>query len=265
MRRAPGPASAGSVTLVGAGPGDPELLTVRAVRVLQGAEVVVHDRLVSAEILALVPRTAARIDVGKVPGGPAMTQDRITALLVEAARAGWRVVRLKGGDAGVFGRGGEEIESLRRYGIPVDVVPGITAATGCAAAAGIPLTHRRLAQACVLVAGTRAEGAPEPDWAALARPGQTVVVYMGVGNAGVIAASLMAAGRAPETPVAIIENGTRPDQRVVRATLGSLARTMAEAAIRNPALLVVGEVAAFARTENAEAQTEAACAARRTA
>jgi uroporphyrin-III C-methyltransferase/precorrin-2 dehydrogenase/sirohydrochlorin ferrochelatase len=244
------------VALVGAGPGDPDLLTVRALRALERAEVVVYDRLVSAGILAMVPHGAARVDVGKAPGRSAMTQPRINALLLEAARAGWRVVRLKGGDPMVFGRGGEELEYLRRHGIAVEVVPGITAATGCAAAAGIPLTHRDVAHSAVLVAGQLAQGAEEPDWAALARPGQTVVVYMGVRTAGRIAQALIAAGRPPHTPVAIIENGTRPDQRVVPATLGTLAAVVTEAAIRNPALLVVGEVAALARTGGADAVSE---------
>ena len=236
----------GRVVLVGAGPGDPDLLTVRAVRELGRAEVVVFDRLVSAAVLALAPRDAPRIDVGKAPGRRAATQDRINAILLAAARTGRRVVRLKGGDPLVFGRGGEEIAFLRAHAVPVEVVPGITAATGCAAAAGIPLTHRDVAHAAVFVSGTPAEGAAEPDWAALARPGQTVAIYMGVRNAGRIAASLIAAGRDRATPVAVIENGTRPDQRIVTGTLGGLGALVQAHGIVNPALLVVGEVAAMA-------------------
>ena len=246
VRGAPRAGADGRVVLVGAGPGDPDLLTLRAARELAGAEVVVHDRLVSAEILALVPPAAARIDVGKAPGRGAATQAQINALLLAAARTGRRVVRLKGGDPLVFGRGGEEIEFLRAHGVAVEVVPGITAALGCAAAAAIPLTHRDLAHSVTFVSGTPAEGAPEQGWAALARSGQTVAIYMGVRAAARIAERLIAAGRDAATPVAVIENGTRPDQRVVAGTLGGLAALMRRHAIVNPALLVVGEVAALA-------------------
>ena len=245
VRCAPRAGTDGRVVLVGAGPGDPDLLTLRAARELARAEVVVHDRLVSAEILALVPPAAARIDVGKTPGRRAATQAQINTLLLAAARTGRRVVRLKGGDPLVFGRGGEEIAFLRAHGVPVEVVPGITAALGCAAAA-IPLTHRDLAHSVTFVSGTPAEGAPEPGWAALARSGQTLAIYMGVRAAARIAERLIAAGRDTATPVAVIENGTRPDQRVVAGTLGGLAALMQRHAIVNPALLVVGEVLAFA-------------------
>lgn len=236
----------GRVLLVGAGPGDPDLLTLRAARELAQAEIVVHDRLVSAEILSLVPPAAARIDVGKAPGGRATSQTRINAVLLAAARTGRRVVRLKGGDPMVFGRGGEEVAFLRAHGIAVEVVPGITAALGCAASAAIPLTHRDLAHSVTLVSGTPAEGAPEPDWTALARPGQTVAIYMGVRAAPAIAETLIGAGRDAATPVAVIENGTRPEQRIVTGTLGGLGALVRDHAIRNPALLVVGEVAALA-------------------
>ena len=246
VRTAPRSAAEGTVVLVGAGPGDPDLLTVRAVRELERADVVVHDRLVSPAILAMVPRAVARIDVGKAPGRGAAIQERINGLLLAAARTGRRVVRLKGGDPLVFGRGGEEIAYLRRHGVSVTVVPGITAATGCAAAAGIPLTHRDAAHSVAFVSGTPAEGAPEPDWAALAGEGLTIAIYMGVRNAAAIAAKLIAAGRAGGTPVAVIENGTRPDQRVLTGTLAGLGALVDDHAVVNPALLVVGQVAALA-------------------
>jgi uroporphyrin-III C-methyltransferase/precorrin-2 dehydrogenase/sirohydrochlorin ferrochelatase len=246
-RIAPRAGDGGRVVLVGAGPGDPELLTLRAARELASADVVVHDRLVSPKLLALVPPAAARIDVGKAPGRRAASQAQINALLLAAARGGYRVVRLKGGDPMVFGRGGEELAFLRAHGVPVDVVPGISAALGCAAAAAIPLTHRDLAHSLILVSGTPAEGAPEPDWTALARPGQTVAIYMGVRAAARIAEKLIAAGCRAATPVAVIENGTRPEQRVITGRLDKLGALMTQHSIRNPALLVIGEVAALAQ------------------
>lgn len=237
--------AAGSVALVGAGPGDPELLTLRAVRLLEEADVVVHDRLVGPAILDRVRRDAARIDVGKRRGAASKSQDEINALLLVEARAGKRVVRLKGGDPFIFGRGGEETEYLARHGIRVVIVPGITAATACAATAGIPLTHRDHVQALTLVTGQGREGEPDLDYAGLASGRQTIAVYMGRANAGRIAERLVAAGMSPATPVAMIENATLPDQRVETAPLSGLrdiAATNGDEPGRGPALFVIGEV-----------------------
>jgi uroporphyrin-III C-methyltransferase/precorrin-2 dehydrogenase/sirohydrochlorin ferrochelatase len=236
----------GLVSLIGAGPGDPDLLTLRALHALQRADVIVHDRLVAPEILDYARRDAERIDVGKAPGAHRASQAQINDILLAQARAGRRVVRLKGGDPFVFGRGGEELEHLRRFGVAVEIVPGITAATGCAAAAGLPLTHRGLAHGVTFVTGHGADGADAPDWAALARTNHTIAIYMGVATASDTAAKLIAAGRDASTPVAVIENGTRADQRVLTASLGGLGALVRDAAIKGPALLVVGEVAALA-------------------
>lgn len=239
----------GVVHIVGAGPGDPELLTLKAHRLLQEADVILHDRLVSDEVLALARRDALRVYVGKSKGAHAVPQEEIEQRLIDLAREGKTVVRLKGGDPFVFGRGGEELDAVRAAGIDVFVTPGITAATGCAAAAGMALTHRDYAQAVTFVTG-HAKGEEEPalDWAALARLGHTLVVYMGVAKAASIAGNLIRNGRAFSTPVAVIENGTRPDQRIVRgrlADLGALA-----AGVEGPALLIVGEVAALASADD---------------
>ena len=236
----------GDVTLVGAGPGDPDLLTFAALRLLQAADVIVHDRLVSSEILDLARREAERIDVGKSGrGGKSASQDEINTLIVRLARDGKRVVRLKGGDPFLFGRGGEELEALAADGIAVRVVPGITAAVGVAAYAGIPLTHRDHAHACVFVSGHRRHGAAEPDWASLARPEHTLAIYMGLGPLGDICARLVAHGLAPSTPAAAIENGTRADQRVVTGNLATLPALVAEAGVSGPTLIVVGKVVAL--------------------
>ncbi len=243
----PVPAS-GEVHLVGAGPGDPELLTIKAHRVLESADVVVHDRLVSAEIVDLARRDAERIHVGKRAGHHAMRQDEINDLLIGLARDGKRVVRLKGGDPFVFGRGGEEMAALTAAGIPCLVVPGITAATGCAASAGIPLTLRDVSNTCIFVTGHDQDGPADLDWSVLARPEQTLVIYMGLGALDGISASLVGHGLAPETPAAVIENGTMTDERIIRGTIGDIAVTARNAEIRAPALIVVGEVAALART-----------------
>lgn len=246
------PRRSGRVVLVGAGPGDAGLLTLRALRVLAQADVVLHDRLVSADVLARVRRDAELIDVGKQAGAPGSadahsgTQARIHALMLEHARAGRTVVRLKGGDPFVFGRGGEELEVLAAHGIRFEVVPGVTAALACAAHAGIPLTHRGHAQS-VRLATAHAQGELDTlDWPALAAPGQTTVFYMGVASAGRIATQLLAHGRAPSTPVAIVENGSRADQRVMLGRLDTLADDVLHHAVRSPALLIVGEVAALA-------------------
>ncbi|MEQ8228386.1 MAG: siroheme synthase CysG [Rhodospirillales bacterium] len=242
----------GIVHIVGAGPGAADLITLRAQRLLQQADVIVHDRLVADEVLDLARRDAARIDVGKTPGSHPVPQGRINEILIEQARAGNRVVRLKGGDPFVFGRGGEELDALDRAGIRAEVVPGVTAATGCAAAAGIPLTHRDHASAVTFVTGHLADGkikgdAPQPDWAALAASGATLAIYMGVGGAAAIADELSRHGLA-DTSVAVIENGTRPDQRVVTGRLCNLDTLVRGNGITGPALIVVGDVAGLART-----------------
>lgn len=239
--------SAGRVALVGAGPGDPGLLTLRALRLLNEADVILHDRLVSDGVLALARRDAQRIDVGKHVGGDHdATQQHIHALLVEHARAGRRVVRLKGGDPFVFGRGGEELEALREAGIDFEVVPGITAATACAAYAGIPLTHRAHAQSLHLLTAQARGGDADHDWRALAKPHQTLVFYMGVQGLARLRDNLLTHGRAASTPVALVENGSRAQQRVVVGTLAQLPELATTHAVRAPALLVVGEVAALA-------------------
>jgi len=248
----------GIVHLVGAGPGDPELLTVRALRLLQQADVVVYDRLIGPEILAHARTDAARFYVGKERGNHSRTQAEINALLAHHARAGRCVVRLKGGDPFVFGRGGEELDYLRARGVAVEVVPGITAATGCAAAVGIPLTHRDYALGVTFVTGHAKDGAPDLDWAALAKSRQTLVIYMGVASAGMIAGELTAHGMAPTTPVAVIENGTRPQQRLVTGSIARLGDLVTDEGIAGPAVIVIGDVvkgaqSAFDRAEQLDA------------
>ncbi len=238
-----GRAAEGVVHIVGAGPGDPDLLTLKALRLMERADVVVYDRLVTPEILSYLRRDAVRIDVGKARGAHARTQDEINALLLGHARAGKRVLRLKGGDPFVFGRGGEEFDYLCRHGVRVEVVPGVTAATACAAALGIPLTHRDLASAVTFVTGHGRDGEPELDWAALAAGRQTLAVYMGVAAAGRIAARLIEHGLAPGTPVAVIENGTRANQRAVAGALRDLEALVRGNRIAGPALIIIGEVA----------------------
>ncbi len=236
----------GRVALVGAGPGDPELLTLKALRLLQDAEVVVYDKLVGPEILDYARRDAERIHVGKAPGRHSHGQAEINEILLREARAGKRVVRLKGGDPFVFGRGGEELERLLRHGIEVELVPGITAATGCAAVAGIPLTHRDHASAVTFVSGQGKDGAPDLDWAALASSRHTLAVYMGVASSERLSRELIAHGRAPETPVAVIERGSLPEQRKVFGTLRGLGALIADDKIEAPALIVIGEVVRLA-------------------
>ena len=241
------PRSVGLVRLVGAGPGDPGLLTLHAARALAEADVILHDRLVSDGVLALARPGAEVIEVGKHVGGDHhATQARIHDLLLAHARAGKRVVRLKGGDPFVFGRGGEELDVLRAHGIPFEVVPGITAAVACAAYAGIPLTHRDHAQSLRLLTAHAQDGDADHDWAALAQPRQTLVFYMGVSALARLRDKLVAHGRAGSTPFALIENGSRPEQRVIAGTLGELPELAQRHAVRAPALLVIGEVAAFA-------------------
>jgi uroporphyrin-III C-methyltransferase len=230
-----------TVHLVGAGPGDPDLLTLKAARLLARADVVVHDALVDATVLALAPPDAELIDVGKRPGRP-VPQELITALLVDLGRRHGCVVRLKGGDPYVFGRGGEEALGLLEAGVAFEVVPGITSAVAAPALAGVPVTHRGLAAAVTIVTGHRRSGDEEStDWEALARVGGTVVVLMGVAERAGIAARLTAGGRSPATPVAVVERAGTAAQRVVRGTLGELAAMEVEA----PATIVIGAVAAL--------------------
>jgi uroporphyrin-III C-methyltransferase/precorrin-2 dehydrogenase/sirohydrochlorin ferrochelatase/uroporphyrin-III C-methyltransferase len=235
------------VHIVGAGPGDPELLTLKAVRVLQDAEVVVYDKLVSAEILALIPAGATRIFAGKVARNHHMPQGDINALLVRVAKSGRRVVRLKGGDPFLFGRGGEEAEALARHGLPFVVVPGITSASGCTAYAGIPLTHRGLAHGVRFVTGhTMDHDALDLNWASLADADTTLVVYMGRTNVRRIAKRLIAHGLSPQTPAAAIVQGTRPEQRTLLATLAALPERIEQMNRAAPTLLVIGRVVALA-------------------
>ncbi len=250
-RREAGPV-AGIVHLVGAGPGDPDLLTMKAHRLLQRADVVIYDRLVSAEVLVMARRDAERIYVGKRRGNHSMSQDEINDRLVALARAGKSVVRLKGGDPFVFGRGGEEIEALARAGVAVEVVPGVTAALGCAASAGIPLTHRDHAQACVFVTGHLKDGSIDLDWQMLARPRQTVVIYMGSGSLPVIASQLIAHGLPASTPVALIENGTTERERRVVGTLATIDRLAMRARLQGPTLCMVGQVVGLAVAQSSE-------------
>jgi uroporphyrin-III C-methyltransferase/precorrin-2 dehydrogenase/sirohydrochlorin ferrochelatase len=242
-------AALGEVYLIGAGPGDPDLLTLRALQLLQQADVILYDRLVGEAVLDRARRDAQRIFVGKESGERGQ-QDRIHALLVDLATRGKRVARLKGGDPFVFGRGGEELEVLQAHGIPYTVVPGITAALGAAAASGLPLTHRRLAQSVTFVSGHGHEGEGAlSDWRFFANPQHTVVFYMGVAQLAHIVARLRAAGAAAEHPVAIIERATLPRQRVLRGALADIAALAAAQQVEPPALLIVGAVAAVATVE----------------
>lgn len=236
------PLASGQVSLVGAGPGDPELLTLRALRRIVEADVVLYDNLVGPDILSLVLPGVDCHYVGKKAAQHALPQDDVNQWLVQLAQSGKRVVRLKGGDPFIFGRGGEEMDVLLAAGITVEVVPGITAAVGCAAYAGIPLTHRDWAQSVTFATGHLKQGLNELDWVGLSRPTQTVVFYMGMTAAAGIAEALMTHGRAEETPVAVIYHGTRPDQKVIIATLKTLAKQISAEAIKPPALLIVGEV-----------------------
>jgi uroporphyrin-III C-methyltransferase/precorrin-2 dehydrogenase/sirohydrochlorin ferrochelatase len=233
---------AGKVFLVGAGPGHPDLLTLRAANVLASADAVVYDRLVAQAIVDLAPARAKRIYVGKQRSHHTLPQEQICALLVRLANGGKRVVRLKGGDPFVFGRGGEEIETLAAHGVDFEVVPGITAALGVAAFAGIPLTHRDHAQAVTFVTGHLKDGTMDLDWPALARPRQTIVVYMGLLGLPVVARELVAHGLHASTPAAIVEQGTTCAQRVVTGTLAELPRLALDAKLRPPTLIVIGEV-----------------------
>jgi len=239
---APNAAHRGEVYLVGAGPGDPELLTLRALKLMERAEVMLYDNLVSDAVLELVPASVERIYVGKRRADHTLRQEEINALLVRHARAGRRVLRLKGGDPFMFGRGGEEIDSLAANGIPFEVVPGITAALGVAAFTGIPLTHRDYAQACLFVTGHLKNGSMDLDWPALARPRQTVVVYMGLLCLPILCAKLIEYGQSPDLPAAVIQQGTAPTQRVVTGTLATLPELAERAELHGPTLIIVGDV-----------------------
>ena len=233
----------GTIHLVGAGPGSADLLTLRAARLIGNASLIVHDGLVDPEVLALARPDARLVSVAKQRSKHTLPQEEINALLVREALAGRDVVRLKGGDPFIFGRGGEEMEAAYAAGVPVEVVPGISAANGAAAAAQIPLTHRDHASIVSFVAG-QCKGLTEQDWAGLAGKGRTLVIYMGVKTAPMIAEKLMADGLAPDMPVAVIENGARASMRVLRGPLAALPDLVEDEAVKSPALIVIGEVTA---------------------
>jgi len=243
------PHARGKVILVGAGPGDPGLLTLRAVEALKAADIVVHDGLIDRRVLDHAPANAQRISVAKQRARHTLPQDAINALIVAHVKAGSVVVRLKGGDPFVFGRGGEEVEAVRAAGLPVEVVPGVSAALGCAAEAMLPLTHRDWSSAVSFVAG-QCKGLSEQDWSGLAGHGRTLVIYMGVANAGAIADKLMMDGIAPDMPVAVLERGTLPNARALRTLLADLGDMVERESVKSPAIIVVGEVVLLSDAED---------------
>jgi uroporphyrin-III C-methyltransferase len=243
------PHSRGKVILVGAGPGDPGLLTLRAVEALKSADVVVHDGLIDPRVLDYAPTDAQRISVAKQRARHTLPQDAINALIVAHVKAGSIVVRLKGGDPFVFGRGGEEVEAVRAAGLTVEVVPGVSAALGCAAEAMLPLTHRDWSSAVSFVAG-QCKGLSDQDWSGLAGQGRTLVIYMGVANARAIADKLMADGVAPDMPVAVLERGTLPGSRALRTLLADIGDMVEREGVQSPAIIIVGEVVLLSDAEN---------------
>ncbi|MBO6945464.1 uroporphyrinogen-III C-methyltransferase [Altererythrobacter sp.] len=249
-------ANPGTIYLVGAGPGDPDLLTLRAARLIESAQIIVHDGLVDPAILSLARDDAELISVAKQRSKHTLPQDRINALLIREALAGRDVVRLKGGDPLIFGRGGEEAEDARAAGVPVEIVPGISAANGAAAAAQIALTRRDASSIVSFVAG-QCKGLSDQDWSGLAGKGRTLVIYMGVKTAPQIAEKLMEDGLAPEMPVAIIENAARPEMRVIRGLLAVLPELVDLHAVKSPALIVIGEVTARADASLSQIAQEA--------
>jgi len=236
------PLQAGEVALIGAGPGDPELLTLRALRLMREADVVVYDKLVSEAIMDMVPPEVDKIFVGKTANNHTLPQDDINTLLVKLSQENKRVVRLKGGDPYIFGRGGEEIQTLLGSDVPCRVVPGITAASGCSTYAGIPLTHRDHAQSCTFVTGHLKSGNLVLPWANLAQPNQTVVFYMGLQSIEVISRELQAHGMSGDMPAALVEQGTTPNQRVFTGTLNTLQQEVADKGIQTPTLIIIGTV-----------------------
>ncbi len=251
----------GKVYLVGGGPGDPELLTVKALRLIQNSDVIVYDALISQPILDLCPASAEKISVGKLASRHTLPQDQINLLLVKLAKEGKSVCRLKGGDPYIFGRGGEEAQTLVEHEVEYEVVPGITAAAACSASTGIPLTHRDHAQSIQFVTGhgkatTKQQENHPVDWAAMTAENQTLVVYMGILKSPEIKANLIKHGRAPETPVAIVEKGTRPDQRVVVGELAELDKLVKTHQIGSPALIIIGDVVSLYQQLNPEQQIE---------
>jgi uroporphyrin-III C-methyltransferase len=242
---------AGKVWLVGAGPGDPELLTLKALRAIHSADIIFYDQLVSAEICALFPKNTPAFYVGKVKNNHSIPQDELNQLLVSKAQAGLSICRVKGGDPFVFGRGGEELLALRSAGVNADVIPGITAASGCSTYADIPLTHRGISQGCTFVTG-HAEKSLDIHWSALAQLNHTLVFYMGLTSAETIAQQLLLGGLAATTPVALIENGCRKNQRTIITELSHLSASIEHEQVQSPALIVVGHVVSLRHTLNAE-------------
>jgi len=232
----------GCVYLVGAGPGDAELMTLRAVRLLRQADVVVYDNLVSSDVLDFVPPSAERIYAGKRRNEHTLRQEQINALLVKLAQEGKQVVRLKGGDPFIFGRGGEELQTLAAHGVAFEVVPGVTAASGVSSYAGIPLTHRDYAQSCLFVTGHLKDGTADLDWPSLVRLHQTVVIYMGLGGLPEICHQMMAHGADPTLPIAVVQDGSLSTQRVVTGTLATMPERVKQAGLKSPCLTIIGEV-----------------------